>query len=184
MLISHKLQYFCSAIFRLSESSDGLCNNVTAPRGCVSILFIFLLLPLRRSNSLRHYGPPEIGFSLLIVAAAALWMTLLPRFPPGISSSAVPKTAAGMTAGQIKQRESAVNRILYRLSKYSRQCSADRWLVTRNSSIEAALCCNRSSSSISHQPPGNIPQLPCLMSVYCHLLLATEAKTVTPRHFL
>ena len=45
-----------------------------------------------------------MGFSLLVVAAAALWMMLLHRFPPGIASaSAVVKTAAGMTAGQIKQ---------------------------------------------------------------------------------
>ena len=41
------------------------------------------------------------GYDVVVVLAAALWMAVPHRFPPGISSSAVAKTAGGgMTAGQ------------------------------------------------------------------------------------
>ena len=89
---------------------------------------------LTHSNSLHLRGPSEMGFSLLAAAAAALWMMLAHRFPPGIASSALVKTADGITAAgqrlgassaRVGERMSAPNRVLSKYSAIADTCSRE-----------------------------------------------------------
>ena len=80
--------------------------------------------------------------------------------------SPIRKIPAGRRRAMLNKRQRSLPQQLEgfvekRLTDPRRQC--ETLLRTYLSKMDQVLC-------------QDIPQLPCLMSVYCHLLLATEAK--------